>query len=332
VQLFAHEPPFVVTHVEPPVGPAQQSSLVVHALLATAHVAEQKPRGAQAIVLVLTNVVQQSDSQSVPVVQGAAHADGSPIANGSRQMPEQHAFGVLVQLAPTARQTFPLSTFGTPESWPVLAASTAPESTMVPASMLVPESAPRATSLDSTSALDVASVGAVASFADKESPEGSASALAMASLPVVASITDEASGVDSTSRPVGASLVTVFELPSVTAPLSDEGPPPPVLLLEPHPQIKATAAIPSPLRLTICFPAPFKQSVDSTSRRSAKTWRPKDITGDVFYRDRVARRSGGWAHPARRLSFATSAGESPSYALPKRGRRPISPSASASPS
>jgi hypothetical protein len=99
VQFAAQLPPLVVTQL----SFAQQSSELVQEPPAATHVLPQKPRGAQTVTPVLFSSVQHPETQSAPVVQGAAQNACSPVAAGTKQLPEQQAFGVLVQLAPVPR-------------------------------------------------------------------------------------------------------------------------------------------------------------------------------------------------------------------------------------
>ena len=115
VQMNAHEPPFVPTHV----FPAQQSSGVMHAAPDAEHVLEQNPRGAQAIIPVFCSGAQQPDLHCEPAVHLAAQKACAPgIVVGTEQIPEQQAFGVLVQSVDVGRHDdgAPASTTG---CWPV---------------------------------------------------------------------------------------------------------------------------------------------------------------------------------------------------------------------
>lgn len=123
MQSAAHEPPLVETHV----SFAQQSVPDVHAPPGCTHVAAQKPRGSQTIVPVFARGAQQPDAQSAPVVQGSAHAGRSPAIVGAEQMPEQHAFGALVQSAPAPRHALvELLDDTAVEDWAVLSPASRP--------------------------------------------------------------------------------------------------------------------------------------------------------------------------------------------------------------
>ncbi len=123
VQMKAQVPPFVVTHV----CPVQQSYGVTHAAPAPLHVFEQKPIGAQAICPVLESVAQQPEAHPAGSVQGAAQNECSITFAGAMQIPEQHAFGVLVQSELVARHVVASLALS-------LLASDAPESVRTPAS------------------------------------------------------------------------------------------------------------------------------------------------------------------------------------------------------
>lgn len=100
-QSAAQVPPPAVEQV----SFAQQSRLDVQEPPGATQVDEQNPRPSQVLrVGSFARGAQQPELHSAPLVQGVAQRDGSPAMTGISQMPEQHALGVLVQLAPTARQ------------------------------------------------------------------------------------------------------------------------------------------------------------------------------------------------------------------------------------
>jgi hypothetical protein len=104
--------------------PRQQSVDSVQEVAVAAHVLVQKPRGAQLINVESGSGAQQPDSHSAPEVHAAAHSAGWVGSDTSLwQIPEQHAFGVLVQIVPTARHV--------PET-PEFAPAVAPEPELAP--------------------------------------------------------------------------------------------------------------------------------------------------------------------------------------------------------
>jgi hypothetical protein len=89
--------------------PAQQSSLLVHAVFAGMQVSGQNPRAEHARWVVLVSIAQQPEAHWASTVQASAQKSwcaGSPTL--ARQMPEQQLLGVEVQSELVARQLGPV--------------------------------------------------------------------------------------------------------------------------------------------------------------------------------------------------------------------------------